>query len=197
MKKRIAALALALALAASPALAADFPDVPAGAWYADATGYVSTMGLMKDCGDGNFHPNDAASRAMVVTVLYRVAGVPGVSSGPAFGDVDLTSWYHGGVAWAYNQGLVTGYDATRFGPNDPVTREQLAVILWRRAGSPAPQSVTTFRDSENISPWAADGVTWAAEQGLMHGRNDRSFHPQDATSRAELAQVLTRLVRGY
>ncbi len=196
MKKQIAALTLALALAATPALAATYPDVSAEAWYADATGYVSSMGLMSDWGDGNFHPNDAASRAMVVTVLYRAAGTPGISGGPAFADVPLTGWYYSGVAWAFNQGLVTGYDATHFGPSDPVTREQLAVILWRRAGSPAPQGVTSFRDSDNISPWALDGVTWAGEQGLMNGRDDKQFHPQEATTRAELAQILTRLSQG-
>lgn len=193
MKKRIAALAAALALTAAPALAVEYPDVPADAWYADATKYVSSMGLMKDWGDGNFHPDAPASRAMVATVFYRSAGMPGISSGHAFVDVPLEGWYYSGVAWAYDRGLVTGYDDTHFGPNDPVTREQLALILWRRAGSPAPQGVTSFRDSEEISSWAVDGVTWAGEQGLMNGRDDRRFHPQDAATRAELAQILTRL----
>ena len=139
MKRLLTAvIAAALVIATIPtALAAGgiFSDVPNGAWYADAVDYVYEHGIMNGTSATTFSPNTPMTRAMLVTVLHRAAGSPSAATGTAFSDVPSGAYYTDAVAWASANGIVTGYGNGRFGSNDPVSRAQIAAILWRYAGS--------------------------------------------------------------
>lgn len=131
-------LAAVTALALSvPAFAAvedtGFSDVPANAWYAEAVEYVRDNGLMSGTSSTTFSPNGTMTRAMLATTLYREAGSPSVSGTDAFTDTQDGAWYGDAVLWASQEGVVSGYGNGLFGTNDPVSREQIATILWRYA----------------------------------------------------------------
>lgn len=197
MKKfqRIGALALACAfsLNATAFAALDdtgYTDVDAGAWYADAVSYVTDNGLMDDTSSTAFSPEDAMTRAMLATVLYRAADTPAVTGTDDFTDTADGAWYADAVLWASRQGLVTGYGDGTFGTNDPVSREQIAAILWRYAGSPQAQDAQGFADEGDISAYAADAVGWARANGIVNGKENNTFDPQGNATRAEVATIL-------
>ena len=169
---------------------ADFRDVPGNAWYAEAVAYAQSHGLMDGVGGGNFDPNGKLSRAMMVTVLYRAAGEPAVSGRSGFSDVRSGAWYDKAIAWAQENDIVNGYNAVTFGVNDPLTREQMAAILWRYAGRPSAESVEEFTDADSISGWAKEAVAWAKENSVINGVGGNRFDPKGTASRAQLAQVL-------
>ena len=197
MKKfqRIGALALACAfsLNATAFAALDdtgYTDVDAGAWYADAVSYVTDNGLMGDTSSTAFSPEDAMTRAMLATVLYRAADTPAVTGTDDFTDTADGTWYADAVLWASQQGLVTGYGDGTFGTDDPVSREQIAAILWRYAGSPQAQDAQAFSDESTISAYAADAVDWARANGIVNGKENNTFDPQGNATRAEVATIL-------
>ena len=187
------ALAVALSVGVS-ALAADgpgFSDVGAGAWYADAVAYVQEKGLMSGTGETTFSPEGSMSRAMLATVLYRRAGSPAGTGAAAFADALPGAWYTDAVAWAAGGGVMGGYGNGLFGVEDPVSREQLAAILWRGAHSPAPAGTgAAFADQADLSPFAADAVAWARERGVVSGKSGNRFDPQGGATRAEVAAIL-------
>lgn len=127
-----------------------FSDVPNGAWYADAVDYVYEHGIMNGTSATTFSPNTPMTRAMLVTVLHRAAGSPSTATGTAFSDVPSGAYYTGAVAWASANGIVTGYGNGRFGSNDPVSRAQIAAILWRYAGSPSAEAGQDFADESSM-----------------------------------------------
>ena len=189
-------LALALvftACGAAPASATPFADVADDAWYAPAVAYCQEAGLMSGTGGDAFAPEETMTRAMLVTVLYRRAGSPAVSGGPAFPDAAAGAWYADAVVWATRQGLVTGYGDGRFGAEDPVTREQLAAVLYRQAGSPQPEAAETFADESAIAAYALDAARWARAEGILRGDEGNRFRPQDAATRGQVAQILMNL----
>jgi len=197
MKKfqRIGALALACAfsLNATAFAALDdtgYTDVDAGAWYADAVSYVTDNGLMGGTSSTAFSPEDAMTRAMLATVLYRAADTPAVTGTDDFTDTADGTWYADAVLWASRQGLVTGYGDGTFGTNDPVSREQIAAILWRYAGSPQAQDAQGFADEGDISAYAADAVGWARANGIVNGKENNTFDPQGNATRAEVSTIL-------
>lgn len=197
MKKfqRIGALALACAfsLNATAFAALDdtgYTDVDAGAWYADAVSYVTDNGLMGGTSSTAFSPEDAMTRAMLATVLYRAADTPAVTGTDDFTDTADGTWYADAVLWASQQGLVTGYGDGTFGTDDPVSREQIAAILWRYAGSPQAQDAQAFSDESAISAYAADAVDWARANGIVNGKENNTFDPQGNATRAEVATIL-------
>ena len=200
--KRLAAILTAAALSltmSAAALAAEpdtgFADVEAGAWYADAAVYCRDNGLMSGTSDAAFSPDANMTRAMLATVLYRLAGSPsleGETLGYPFADVPGDSWYADGVYWARLEGIADGYGDNRFGPNDPVTREQLAAILWRYAGSPAAEAGWAFADESAIASWAAPAVDWAQASGYVNGVGNDRFDPSGTATRAQMAVILMR-----
>lgn len=197
MKKfqRIGALALACAfsLNATAFAALDdtgYTDVDAGAWYADAVSYVTDNGLMGGTSSTAFSPEDAMTRAMLATVLYRAADTPAVTGTDDFTDTADGTWYADAVLWASRQGLVTGYGDGTFGTDDPVSREQIAAILWRYAGSPQAQDAQAFSDESTISAYAADAVGWARANGIVNGKENNTFDPQGNATRAEVSTIL-------
>ena len=198
--KRFGALLLALILALSLSVTAyaavedtGFSDVAADAWYADAVTYVRDNGLMSGTSDTTFTPGGTMTRGMLVTTLYRMAGSPSLENedlGYPFADVPGDAWYADGVYWARLAGVVGGYSEDQFGPDDPVTREQIAAILWRYAGSPAAESGTDFADEGSISAYAAQAVDWARANGIVNGVEDNRFLPQSSATRAQVATIL-------
>ena len=188
------ACVLALTLCV-PAMAAvedtGFSDVAANAWYADAAQYVRDHGIMNGTSSTTFSPNSTMTRAMLATVLYRAAGSPTVSQTANFRDVSTGAYYSDAAAWASANGIVTGYGNGLFGSNDPVTREQIATILWRYQGSPAPAgTAANFTDQSTISSYAVNAVAWARENGIINGMEGNRFAPKNNATRAQVATIL-------
>ena len=176
-----------------------FTDVSETDWFHDAVRYVYDNGLMDGVGDGQFAPNATTNRAMVVTILYRLAGEPDESGDSAFTDVADGLWYTDAVLWAAQKGIVNGISETEFAPAGDLTREQLATILYRYAayqGYDVSQraDLSGFGDASSISGYAQEALSWAHAQGLVLGFEDGSLRPQDTASRAQIAAVLMRFL---
>ena len=167
-----------------------FSDVPNGAWYADAVDYVYEHGIMNGTSATTFSPNTPMTRAMLVTVLHRAAGSPSAATGTAFSDVPSGAYYTDVVAWASANSIVTGYGNGRFGSNDPVSRAQIAAILWRYAGSPSAEAGQDFADESSIPAYASAAVDWARANGIVNGRPGNRFDPKANATRAEVATIL-------
>lgn len=177
-----------------------YSDLDAAAWYHDGVHYALETGLMNGVGDGRFAPASPASRAMLVTMLWRMEGEPVVNYAMSFADVAEDSWCAEAVRWAASEHIVDGYSAERFGPNDRISREQLCTILWRYAKYQGSDklaesgiSLGVFIDAEHISPWALDGLRWAVGAGLISGVSDEKLSPETNASRAQVATVLMRM----
>lgn len=171
-----------------------FTDVKAGAWYADAVKYVFEQGLMSGMSAQQFGPDSTVTRGQVVTILWRLAGSPTVS-GKTFTDVSADAWYADAVAWASTNGVVSGYESGLFGPGDPVTREQLAAILYRYAqlsGKDTGKSadLSGYTDSVTISAWAPQALKWAVGSGLISGTGASTLSPRGSATRAQIAVIL-------
>jgi len=174
-----------------------FHDVTEGDWFYDAVRYAYENGLMDGVGDSLFAPNSQTTRAQLVTILYRLEGEPEVSGTSGFSDVAAGIWYTDAVAWAAQNGIVNGVSDTQFAPGDDITREQLAVILYRYAtyqGYDVSQraDLSGFVDAGTISTYAQEALSWANAQGLVLGFEDDSLRPQGNASRAQIAAVLMR-----
>ncbi len=190
---------LLTALFAGTAQAAAYRDVPADAWYAEAVSYVSDNGLMTGVSDTSFAPEATVTRGMIVTILYREAGSPACVGKADFSDVAEGAWYAEAVEWGAETGLVTGYGNGCFGPEDPVTREQLARILRQYAkmqGADVTKSadLTQFKDASSVSGWAKEALSWAVAEGLVGGVGGDMLAPAGQASRAETAAILMRLL---
>lgn len=181
--------------------ASTFSDVSADAWYADAVNYVTSNGLFNGTNGNTFSPDSQMTRAMMVTVLYRMAGSPDVAGGVnTFSDIASGMWYTDAITWASSKSIVNGYSNGTFGVNDSVTREQLAAILYRYAVSTGAQAELTsangaadgFADSARISIYAKTAVDWAVENGLINGKGNNKLDPRGTATRAELAAILMR-----
>lgn len=177
-----------------------FADVPVGEWYKDAVDYVAERNLMKGVGDGTrFDPNGSMTRAMVVTVLYRLDGSPEVDGDTPFTDLGA-DWYADAVAWAYESEVVTGTSPTTFSPDGNVTREQIATILYRYANykkldTSASADLSKFPDSTSVGSWAYDAIKWANGAELITGAVQDGvtvLAPQGEASRAQVATILMR-----
>ena len=194
--KGLASLALASALVftlSGNAFAADsYSDVPANAWYAGAVDYVQDQGLMSGTSVTTFSPDGTMTRAMLATVLYRHAGSPSpaVTGASSFSDVVPGNWYALATSWASEQGLITGYGNGLFGTNDPVSREQIAAILWRYVGSPTANAGEAFADENSIASYAQSAVDWARVSEVVNGKSGNLFDPQGVATRAQVATIL-------
>ena len=168
-----------------------FVDVSTEDWFYDAVKFVSENGLMNGVGNNSFAPNMKLSRSMFAQILYNKEGQPSVMNSSAFNDVSSDAWYANAAMWATANGIVDGYGNGTFGPNDSITREQLAVMLWRYAGKPVPQnSILTFTDANQASDYALDALRWVVEQGIVKGKGNNILDPKGFASRAEAAQML-------
>ena len=149
----------------------DFTDLDPNGWYHDGVNYMIENGMMNGVGNGMFEPNGSVTRAMLVTILYRQAGSPKVTGDNPFEDVAAGKYYTDAVIWAFQNGIVNGTTPTTFEPEEPVTREQIATILYRQAGSPAvtETDLSHFLDASDVSSYAANAVRWAVSEGVIKG----------------------------
>lgn len=168
-----------------------FADVPEGAWYYDAVSYVYANGLMDGVSATTFAPDANMTRAMLVTILWRVEGEPVVNYLLPFTDVPADAWYTEAVRWAASEGIVTGVSDTSFAPNAEITREQLAAILHRYAGEPATAAnLAGYADGASVSAYAVDAMRWCVEHGIITGVTDTTLEPQGTATRAQCATML-------
>ena len=166
---------------------------PAPYYATTAASYLYAAGIMQGTSETTFSPYAPMTRAMVATVLYRMAGEPAVSGDVTFSDVPADTWYTQAVAWAQEKGVIQGTSPTTFSPDSQVTREQLATMLWRYDGSPAPSAGTVmdFPDLADLSDWAADAMTWAVDQKIVQGYNG-TLIPREPAIRGQVAAMLWR-----
>lgn len=183
-------MALTLTVTACAANNTGYSDVDAGAWYAEAVLYCQEHHLMDGTGNNQFSPENSLTRAQLATVLYRIAGMPTVTGTDAFTDTDGGKWYSNAVLWASQQELVGGYGNGLFGTNDPVSRQDMATILWRYAGSPAAEGTGDFRDAPSVSTYAAAAVNWASVNNIVAPVSDNVFDPRSDATRAHVAAAL-------
>lgn len=186
----------ATTLAGGAATSIPFTDVPAGAWYEDAVRYVSENGLMSGTSDTTFSPDDTTTRGMVVTILWRLDGSPAWTAASGFSDVEEDAYYAEAVGWAAANGIVGGYDNGTFGPGDPITREQMAAILYRFAqvqgwDTTASADLSSYTDASQISAYALTALQWANGAGLISG-SDGAISPGASATRAQAAAILMR-----
>ena len=184
-----------------PSVKLPFIDVNANDWFYGDVEYVYTKGIMSGTGATIFDPNSQLTRGMIVTILYRMEKEPAVSGASKFTDVDIAQWYGKAVVWAADNGIVTGYSDTAFGPNDPVTREQLAAILYRYAVYRGMTAVTLednlggFADADQISSYAIPAMNWAVGKGLINGSGS-TLAPKAQATRAQVAAIIHRYLEG-
>ena len=175
-----------------------FSDVAADAWYADAVQYVVGKAYFNGTGENRFDPELPMTRAMFVTVLGRIAGAAVSDNGKSsFADVPEGQWFTSYVAWASENGIVTGYNSETFGPEDSVTREQMAAILHRYAkyaGVDAAAADTirfdSFTDKGMVSDYAREAMIWATSGGIINGMGDATLAPQGTATRVQVAQII-------
>lgn len=175
-----------------------FTDTKPDAWYHDGVHFCVERGLMKGVSDTLFAPNGSTTRGQIVEMLYRLEGEPAFMNGNMFSDVAEGAWFEKAVVWAQGKGIVSGYGNGSFGPNDPISREQLAVILYHYAqfmGVDVSVDENTnflnFNDFQSISDWAKPAMMWAVERGLLVGDN-WELRPQGGATRAQTATVFQR-----
>lgn len=191
----LTASALALALSATAFAAVEdtgFSDVAADAWYGEAVMYCRDNVLMNGTSQTTFTPDATMTRAQLCAVFYRMAGSPEVSGADVFADTPAGAWYEDAILWAGQNGIMSGYTAASFGPNDPVTRAQIAAILWRYAGQPDSDAAENYTDETSIPSWADTAVDWAQASGTITGMADGSFQPNGRATRAQVAVILMR-----
>lgn len=172
-----------------------FADVAKGSWYYEGVRYAYENGLMSGTGEGTFSPDLPTSRGMLVTILYRLAGSPAAGSA-SFTDVAKGQWYADGVAWASANGVVSGYPDGSFRPNDTITREQMAAILYQYARiqgklDDSRADLSIFSDLDSLSAYAKEPMSWAVAQGLFSGVSADTLAPGGSTTRAQAAVILT------
>ena len=185
----------------TPSVKNPFTDVKPGDWFYDDVMFVYEKKLMMGTSSTLFSPNEAATRAMLATILWRMDGSPAPKSSAGYSDVPTGQWYSDAIAWATEKGIFEGYGNGTFGPNDPITREQLAAIFYRYASHKgydmsAVGSLEQFSDKDKASSWALDALKWAIGSGLMNGKGN-TLDPTGTATRAEIAAMLHRLVDKY
>ena len=174
-----------------------FSDVTAEHWAAAEIAETVARGLFLGTGKDRFSPDAAMNRAMLVTVLWRLGGMPEVSAPMTFADVAEDAWYAEAIRWACSEGLVRGYDGVRFRPGDMLSREQAAVILYRFTrycglDAAATADLNAYPDCDAVSEWAADAMAWACGTGIIRGRPSGEIDPKGMATRAEMAVILMR-----
>ena len=188
------ALVFSLSLSAFAAIEdTGFSDVAATDWYADAAVYCRENQLLDGAEDTEFAPDGVITRAALAQSLYQMAGNPQTEVSGTFTDIPQQAPYTDAVSWTAENGIISGYGNHLFGPDDPVTREQLAAIFWRYAGSPQVETQADFSDESQISPWANAAVDWAYANGYMNTMEDNRFLPADSATRAQAAFLLMSL----
>lgn len=177
-----------------------FSDVKTSAWYHEDVQYVSENGLMKGTGENLFSPDATTTRGMIVTILYRLEGEPSPTGACPFQDVASGKYYEKAITWAAENGIVSGFSADTFGPDQNITREQMAAILYRYAtykkyDVSTAGDLSKFPDADKVSSYAVDAMKWANAAGLINGSDDGNLYPAGNATRAQVAAILTRFCK--
>ena len=197
-----ASVAAAIPVSAAPAATVvTYTDVTSGDWFYDGVQYVSNQGIMNGVGDNLFAPNNETTRAQLVTMLYRLEGQPALGDNLdyPFSDVAADSWYGSAVYWAREHGIVTGVSETTFAPNEVLTREQMAAILYRYAqykgyDVTASADLSGYTDAEEIMTYAQPAMAWANAAGLIGGTRATTLSPAGSAVRGQVATILMRFM---
>ena len=184
-----------------PAPAEPFPDVDENDWFYDEVVYVYENGLMNGVENNRFAPNTATNRAMLATILYRLAGEPAVSGDLPFTDVAAGTWYTDAVLWAAQNGIVNGLGENTFAPMNTLTREQLVTMLYRYAEAEgydvsAAADLSGYPDAGKVQPYAQEAMSWAVAEGIVAGMEDGTLNPAGNATRAQIATILMRFCEG-
>ena len=184
-----------------PAPAEPFPDVDENDWFYDEVVYVYENGLMNGVENNQFAPNTATNRAMLATILYRLAGQPDVSGDLPFTDVAAGTWYTDAVLWAAQNGIVNGLGENTFAPMNTLTREQLVTMLYRYAEAEgydvsAAADLSGYPDAGKVQPYAQEAMSWAVAEGIVAGMEDGTLNPAGNATRAQIATILMRFCEG-
>ena len=181
-----------------------FTDLAAGAWYEDAVAYVYRHDLMSGFSEDTFGPNAALSRAQLCQILYNMEGRPAVTGGGSFSDLADGAWYTDAVTWAASQGIVDGYGGGLFGPDDNITREQLASILYRCAQARGDDvsvgedtNILSYSDAADVAEYAISAMQWACGAGVITGISESALAPRGEATRAQTAAMLMRFCEQY
>ena len=188
---------LTVDFAESYCVSQQFRDVDRGQWYHDGVDYAVSHGLFKGVALDRFDPEGTMTRAMLVTVLYRLDGAPAIAPDTGFSDVPENEWYAQAIAWGKLRGIVDGVGGGKFAPEDKVTREQAATILYRYArykgsDTSAAADISTFRDAASVSAYAEEPMAWSVAEGLIGGIEGNRLDPQGSATRVQLAVILMR-----
>ena len=170
-----------------------FVDVKEKNWFHDNVKHIYEQGLMVGTDETHFSPQLDTSRAMIATILWRLSESPSPEGQAPYTDCNSEGWYSDAIAWADESGIVTGYGHGIFAPDRPISREEMAVMLWRYAGSPGTSgTLSGYTDSSEVSVWATNALCWATERGILSGRGGGVLDPKGKTTRAESAAMLQR-----
>ena len=197
MPKGDVEIEVSFALIENETVKANFADVAADAWYADAVQYVYENGMMSGTSETTFSPDLTTTRGMIVTILYRLENEPAVTGTTAFTDVAADQYYANAVAWAAQNGIVSGTTATTFAPNNAITREQMAAILYRYAqfkgyDVSVKADLSVYTDAAQVSTYATDAMAWANGAQLITGTSQAMQTPASNATRAQVATILMR-----
>lgn len=178
-----------------------FSDVKENDWFYATVKYASENAIMNGVEADKFAPNNTLTRAMLVTILYRVEGSPRLESDSKFSDVVLSDWYGAPVIWASENGIVNGVTETEFAPNANITREQIAAIMYRYAKAKGYDvsegentNILSYEDADKISSYAVEALQYTAGSGIMKGKTESTLNPLDNATRAEAATVVMRFI---
>lgn len=175
-----------------------FHDVTESDWFYDDVVDASQLGLINGMGFGIFAPHKTATRAQATKILWVMGGSHEAQSVTHFPDVDAFAWYAPAVAWAKENKVVNGYADGNFGPEDPITRQDLVVLLYRWSGEAQEDlsHLSAYKDGGDVSLYAQEAVCWAIEKGILTGYTDKTLRPKNQITRAELAAVMVRYCNG-
>ena len=172
-----------------------FTDVSDTNWAADAIAFASSHELMNGIGGGAFDPKASMTRGMLAMVLHNLENNQDADTNTVFSDVRDDAWYADAIQWAAGKGIVNGYPDGSFAPKEPISREQLAVMLYRYAGSPEVSGTELdFTDADKISGYAKEAMAWAVENHILQGKGNGVLDPKGDATRAETAQMLLNFV---
>ena len=183
-------------------MSSGFTDVPYNAWYRNAIQSMLEYDVMGGVSGNRFAPNQATTRGMIVTMLYRLEGSPEVKKGTKFADVKSNAYYNNAVSWAAGNKIVQGYGGNQFGPNDSITREQMAAILrsysaYKKYNTSASARISQFRDFGRVSGYAVQSVEWAVGEQLIGGKGNGLLDPRGKATRAEVASIFQRYLEKF
>lgn len=171
----------------------DYSDLKEGSWYINNVIYVVRNGLMTGVSNTSFGPETKLTRAMIAQILYNLDRPEEIEYPTSFTDVLKNSWYYNAVSWAEHEGIMSGYGNNRFGPNDYLTREQLATVLYNYSNDSIEYLDSYFTDTDKISSWAKESISWAYQNKIISGYGDGTVRPKGVCTRAEAATM----IRGY